>query len=89
MDILFCWRGNALSVVEYKLSWCSLTVRRVRPVVQRYACLLELDTVNHLTARENQPSWDFGLGSSLRLRHVSALTLSSRLTQPSGRAEHH
>jgi hypothetical protein len=59
MDILFGRRGNPLSVVEYKPSWCTLTVRRVRPVVQRYACLLKSDTANHLTARKNQPRLGF------------------------------
>jgi len=55
----------------------------------RYACLLKSDTANRLTVRKNQPSWDLGPGSfsMTRLRHASALTLSSRSTQPSGRAE--
>jgi hypothetical protein len=40
-------------VIEYKLSF---TTRRLRPVVQRYACLLKCDTANRSTVPKNQPS---------------------------------
>ena len=53
MDILFNRRGKPLLVVERKLSWCSLTVRRVRPVVQIYTRVLKSDTVNRSTAHKN------------------------------------
>jgi hypothetical protein len=81
MYFLFGQGENSLGVVEYKQSWDSSPCKARDPEI---CVLAQLDTINRLTVRKDQPSWDIGPGSSpmTRLRHGSALTLSSPSTKP-------